>query len=94
MNKLTLFYLIIAAVLVGKTATTMYQRSVIIHHGSTVYEMQQEKQALQQKKIALTSELSQKNSLALVNSQADLSNYQPIGQPIVLRAPALASSQL
>lgn len=94
MNKLTLYYLIIAAIVAGKTVTTIYQRSVVIHHGNSVFAMQQEKKSLQQRKLAITAELSQRNSLASVNTSADLSSYQPISNTIIVTAPSLASSQL
>lgn len=94
MNKLTIYYLIIAAVVAGKTITTIYQRSMVIHHGNLVYDLQQQKKQLQQEKLALSSELAQKNSIASVETNVDLSSYQPIAKPIVITQPSLASSQL
>lgn len=94
MNKLAIYYIIIAAIVAGKTLTTIYQRSVVIHHGNMVYDMQAEKKELQQQKLALSSELSQKNSLSALHQSTDLSQYQPINQTLVITSPALASSQL
>jgi hypothetical protein len=94
MNKLTIYYLIIAAIVAGKTLTTIYQRSMVIHHGNMVFDMQQDKQVLQQKKLALSTELSQKNSLSKVKATADVSAFQPINETIIINTPALASSQL
>jgi ABC-type uncharacterized transport system ATPase subunit len=94
MNKLTIYYLIIAAVVASKTIATIYQRSVVIHHGNIVFDMQQEKQSLQQEKLALGTELSQRNSLSKIHATSDLSSYQPINETVVITTPALASSQL
>lgn len=94
MNKLTIYYLLIAAIVAGKTVTTIYQRSVVIHHGNMVYSMQQDKQALQQKKLAMNTELSQKNSLSAIENSSDLTSFQPIDNTILISTPALASSQL
>lgn len=94
MNKLTIYYLLIAAIVAGKTLTTIYQRSVVIHHGNMVFDMQQEKQSLQQKKLAIGTELSQRNSLSKIHATSDLSTYQPIAETVVITTPALASSQL
>ena len=94
MNKLAIYYIIIAAIVAGKTLSTMYQRSVVIHHGNEVYDMQQEKLSLQQQKLALVSELSTKNSLQNIQNSANLADYQAINTTIVITTPALASSQL
>ncbi|MDQ5951305.1 MAG: hypothetical protein QG639_582 [Patescibacteria group bacterium] len=94
MNKLTIYYLIIAAIVAGKTLTTIYQRSVVIHHGNMVYDMQNEKKQLLQQKLAMSNELSQKNSLSALHQSTDLSGYNQISQTLVISAPALASSQL
>lgn len=94
MNKLTIYYLIIAAIVAGKTVATVYQRSMVIHHGNVVFDLQQEKKQLQQEKLALGTELAQKNSLAQVESSTDISAYQPIVKPLVITQPSLASSQL
>lgn len=94
MNKLTVYYLIIAAIVAGKTLSTIYQRSVVIHHGNEVYDMQQEKMSLQQEKLALVSELSTKNSLQNIQSSANLAEYHAIDTTVVITTSALASSQL
>ncbi|PIY79710.1 MAG: hypothetical protein COY81_01185 [Candidatus Pacebacteria bacterium CG_4_10_14_0_8_um_filter_43_12] len=94
MKIITIYYLILAAIGVGKTLTTLYARSVVINHGNQVYQLQQEKYQLQQKKLALMTSLSEKNSILTLQDQTDLSAYEPIATPIVLTLRSLASSQL
>lgn len=94
MSKLSIYYLIIAAIVAGKTVTTIYQRSLVIHHGNMAYNMQNEKRLIQREKLALTAELSQKNSLSTIGQTSDLSQYQPITNTVIITTPALASSQL
>lgn len=94
MNKLTIYYLLIAAIVSGKTVSTIYQRSVTIHHGSSVFEMQKEKQELQKMKLTLTAEMSKRNSLVTISTSDQLAEFQPINDTIILTSPSLASSQL
>lgn len=93
MKNVKLYYLLLAAILVGKTITTIYERSVVIHHGNIVVELQQEKQSLKQREATLLTELSQKNSLAAIQTSADLSSYTPIDKTVVIGSQTLTASQ-
>lgn len=94
MNKLTIYYFIIAAILIGKTASTLYQRSVVVHHGHSVVSLQKQKQELAEKQLTLAARLADITSLSAVENSGITSQFQPIASPVVITNARLAASQL
>lgn len=94
MNKLSIYYFIIAAILIGKTATTLYQRSVVVHHGHSVLSLQKEKQSLAEKQLALTAQLSNVTSLASIENSDSTQGYETISSPLVLTTGRVTAFQL
>ena len=94
MTKLTFYYIIIAAILIGKSATTLYQRSVVVHHGHSVASLQSKKQSLSEEQLTITAKLAQVNSLSSVEKSGDTNSFQPISTPLLISKVQLATSQL
>ena len=94
MKTLSIYYFVLAAILIGKTATTLYQRSVVVHHGHTVASLQRGRQELSEKQLNITSELAQLNSLTSLENSGIQNEYQSISAPIVISNTQLATSQL
>lgn len=94
MNKLTIYYFLVAAILVGKTVATLYERSLVVHHGHSLMELQLEKRELIEQQLVLTATLANQTSLASIESSQLVSEFQPISKPVVINNPKLAASQL
>lgn len=94
MNKLSIYYFLIAAVLIGKTANTLYQRSVVVHHGHSVVSLQKQKQGLVEKQLTIAASLADVTSLSAVEKSGMTAQFQPISSPLVITNARLAASQL
>lgn len=86
-KKLIIYYLIICAVVLGKTAATVFARSQAVNHGFTIAAVRGEQRKLLAEKRALTSQLAEKRSLTTVAQAPELSTYSRITNPVVLSVP-------
>lgn len=84
MSKVTLYYIILALVVMGKAGHTLYQRSLVVHHGFSVSEFQTNQRTLASQKIKLQTELSSKLSLAKTQQSPQLASYSPIKKTLVI----------
>jgi hypothetical protein len=92
MSKAALYYIILALVVFGKAGHTLYQRSLVVHHGFSVSEYQQEQRQLNQKKSAIMAQLADQRSLASIKSSDLVAEFSPIKQVIVIAPSANVAS--
>jgi hypothetical protein len=93
MSKLYIYYFILTAVVLGRSMATVYQRSLVVHHGASLNELERQKSSLQKEKIALSNQLASLNSLSAVRSSNQYAQFQPISKPLVVAASTLTASQ-
>lgn len=86
MTKLTLYYFLLAAIVIGKAGHTLYERSLVVHHGFTASEYHQQSKELQQKKAQLIAELAEQRSIITVKNSADIAQYTPVSNVFVVTA--------
>ncbi|MBP7768542.1 hypothetical protein KA082_01780, partial [Candidatus Woesebacteria bacterium] len=78
------YYFLIAALLLGKTVTTLYSRSVVVQHGLALRQEQIKQKQLAAQKAALISSVAQAQSIALVKNSPELVSYKPISTVLVV----------
>jgi len=86
MSKLALYYILLAAIVIGKAGHTLYERSLVVHHGFTVSEYHSQQKELQQKKAQLVAQLAEQRSIVTVKNSATISDYTPISTVFVVTA--------
>lgn len=87
MSKLTLYYFLLAAIVIGKAGHTLYERSLVVHHGFTVSEYHQQAKELQQTRAQLIADLAEQRSIITVKNSAGIAEYTPVGNVFVVSAP-------
>jgi len=95
MNKtkaIKLYYTILLLVLGAKVVTTIFSNGMAVHHGKKIAQLQLQKNNLLQQEMRLSSELSNKTSLAQISSEYDLSEYVAISHPLALSASTAVAS--
>lgn len=86
MSKACLYYIIIALVLVGKTAYTLYERSLVVHHGVSITQYHREQRQLNQEKTHVLAELAEYRSISTLKSSAQIAEFVPIKNVMVVAA--------
>lgn len=86
-HLLTSYYLLMFLLVISQVVLTIYEGSVVVHHGQQIAQLQQEKTALQAKRNQVTASLLKQKSLTYVAESAALGAYQPIAQPLVITDP-------
>lgn len=84
MNKIVFYYLTLFSLVVAFSAYTLFQGSLVVHHGQTVADLEAEKKVLLAKQATLQQELSQAESLATIKALAEDQNFQPIAQTVAV----------
>lgn len=83
-KKIVIYYLVIAAVVAGKAALTIFERSQAVNHGFTIVAEHSEQRELQTAKRQLTAELAERRSLTTLAQAPELSGYTKISSPVVV----------
>jgi hypothetical protein len=78
MSKVTIYYILLAAILVGKVGFSLYERSLVVHHGFSVSEYHQQQKDLNKQKAVLTAQLAEQRSIIAVKSSAEISQFTPV----------------
>ena len=84
MSKVAVYYIILALIVMGKAGHTLYQRSLVVHHGFSVAEYQATQRTLATEKIKLQAELSSRLSLTKTQQSEKLASYAPIKNTMVI----------
>lgn len=84
MSKTMLYYSILALVLLSKVGTTLYERSMVVHHGFSVSEYQHTQRELSQEKTRILTELASRQSLNNIKNSSFIAEYAPIKQVLVI----------
>ena len=92
MSKTALYYIILAMVVFGKAGHTLYQRSLVVHHGFSVSEYQLEQRQLNQKKSEIMAQLADHRSLATIKNSEFIAEFTPIKQVLVIAPTANVAS--
>ncbi len=86
MTKTALYYFLLAAIVIGKAGYTLYERSLVVHHGFTVSEYHQQTKELQQHKAQLVAELAEQRSIITVKNSTAMAEFSPIKNVFVVTA--------
>lgn len=85
MNKTIIsFYLIITAVVAGKAAQTVWERSQSVNDGFTIAAERAEQRSLQAELRQVTAELATERSLTTLAQAPELDGYVRISAPVVV----------
>lgn len=84
MTKITLYYIFLAAIILGKAGHSLYERSLVVHHGFTVSEYQHQQKELQKQKTLLTAQLAEQRSIITVKASADIAQYSPVSSVLAV----------
>jgi hypothetical protein len=84
MSKAVLYYFLLAAIVVGKAGHTLYERSLVVHHGFTVSEYHQQTKELKQQKAQLLTELAQQRAISTIKDSAIVAEYMPVTNVFVV----------
>ena len=83
-KKIIALYLIITAVVAGKAAQTVWERSQSINDGFTIAAERAEQRQLQAELRHTTAELAAKRSLTTLAQAPELTQYVRITTPVVI----------
>lgn len=79
-----LYYLVLILALVTKVGATIFSNGLAVHHGKKIAQLQIQKNNLTSQQVKLTSQLSEKTSIASISQTYDLSSYTQISNPVLL----------
>ena len=91
MNKIALYYIIVASVVVTQFVASVISRSLTVQQLAVIGEQQHELAVLSARESLLISQYEYSTSLQAVGSQTMLAAYTPLRQPVVLATSGLAS---
>ncbi len=94
MKKIIILYLLVAGIIVGKAASTLYQGSLTVNHGSRIAELQRENNAMERRQLELSQNIDQATSIAAVSSLAEKEGFEPISVPLVVNPVSAVASNL
>ncbi len=92
MSKVALYYFILAAVVIGKAGHTLYERSLVVHHGFSVSEYHAQQKDLQKQKGQLLTQLAGQRSIIAVSSSSEVAQYTPVSNILTVSAPRNVAS--
>lgn len=92
MSKITLYYFLLAALVFGKAGHTLYERSLVVHHGFTVSEYHNQQKELQKQKSLLLAQVAQQRSIITVKNNSTISQFSPVSNIFVVTAPRNVAS--
>lgn len=83
-NKILAFYIILTAVVAGKAAHTVWERSQSVNDGFTIAAERAEQRSLQAELRQVTTELASERSLNTLAQAPELAGYVRITNPVVV----------
>jgi hypothetical protein len=84
MNKIKIYYSALLVIVLFQVAMTIFSGSMSVYYNKKATNLSAQKQALAKEKMRLSNELAQKSSLSYIKHNYDLSQYEPISNPIVI----------
>lgn len=79
-----LYYIAIILILLSKVGLTLFSNGLAVHHGKKIAHLQVQRNNLLTQQLKLTSELSEKSSIASISEVISLEEYSPISKPIII----------
>ena len=92
MSKTVIYYIVIALILVSKTGYTLYQKSLVVHHGVSVNGYHQEQRQLLREKTELLAELAKYRSISSIKTSSQVAEYTPIKNVLVITSDTSVAS--
>lgn len=86
LNTTFLLYAVVLVVLAVQTAITAYNQGVFIKATETARELTIKKQTLLKQQLTLKNQLSQTTALSTLAEELELAQYEPVANPIVIKA--------
>lgn len=83
-KSIKLYYILLLIVITAKVATTIFSNGFAVHHGKKLAILSIQKENLVQQQMQLSSQLSYQSSLATITATTDLSEYEPIKNPVII----------